>query len=181
MQGCTPWADLPRACGGGVSDHHALRLTAAILEHRSMRMQDLAVYIHVAFSNSSARRPLPVQEALCCQVTLRRGCHPPLQGGMQRTPENIEDRPDGVRLTCSFYFLALPIAQLASRLRDPLMSKVIGALARRYSVKSRVRPSSCNLARMDHTCHGRNGGPGELALVHAGRHGLTKSARLRMP
>jgi len=47
------------------------------------------------------------------------------------------------------------------------------SIARLNSVKSRVRRSSSNLARMDHTCPGRNGGfgPVSLPLFHAGRRG----------
>ena len=42
------------------------------------------------------------------------------------------------------------------------------------SVKSRGRRSNCNLARIDHTCPGRNGGFGPVSLpsFHAGRRGL---------
>ena len=45
------------------------------------------------------------------------------------------------------------------------------SMARLNNAKSRVRRSSCNLARMHHTCPGRSGGfgPVSLPLFHAGR------------
>jgi len=48
------------------------------------------------------------------------------------------------------------------------------SIARLNIARSRVRRSSCNLARIDHTCPRRNGGfgPVSLPLFQAGRRGL---------
>ena len=48
------------------------------------------------------------------------------------------------------------------------------SIARLNMARSRVRRSNCNMARMDHTCAGRNGGfgPASLPLFQTGRRGL---------
>jgi len=48
------------------------------------------------------------------------------------------------------------------------------SIARLNIAKSRVRLSSCNFARIDQMCPGRNGGlaPVSLPLFHASRRGL---------